>query len=217
MSNKIFISMSSTANTEQKEFVNAIINSLKTVDLSPRIIGENEWSHEQALRTIKKVMKECCGAVIIAFTRTKFPSGIEILKDENRKLTDISLPTTWNHIEASMAYTYDMPLLVIAENGLKPEGLIEEKYDWQVYWTELDPDIVTTERYRGILNSWKKAVVEFSQQKEKRNNEQISPEKMTIATLFKSMYPSQLWKLLVTMVAVLSAVATTFYKLGSGK
>lgn len=217
MNNKVFISMGSTANKEQREFVDAILNSLKTVELSPRIMNENEWSHEQPLRAIKNVMKECCGAVVIAFTRTNFPSGTEIRKDESRKLTNISLPTPWNHIEASMAYAYDMPLLVIAENGLKSEGLIEDGYDWRVCWTDLDPDIVTKEKFRGFLNSWKKAVEEFSQQKDKRINEQISLEKLTIATLCKSMNPSQLWKLLVTMIAILSAVATTSYKLGGGK
>jgi hypothetical protein len=165
MSNKVFISMGSTANTEQREFVEAILNSLKTWDLSPRIINENEWSYEQPLRGIKNVMKECCGAVIIAFTRTIFPSGTELRKDENRELTNINLPTPWNHIEASMAYTFDMPLLVIAENGLKSEGIIEQGYDWQVYWTDLDPSIVSTEKFRGFLNSWKKAVEVFSQQK----------------------------------------------------
>lgn len=213
MSNKVFISMGSMANTEQREFVDAILNSLKTMDLSPRIINENEWSHEQPLHAIRNVMKECCRAVIIAFTRTKFPSGTEIRKDENRKLTNISLPTPWNHIEASMAYTYDMPLLVIAENGLKSEGLIEEGYDWRVYWTELDPDIVMTEKYRGFLNSWKKAVEEFSQQKQKRINEQISVDKITMGTLFKLMSPRQLWGLLLAALAILSAV----YKLGGGK
>lgn len=214
---KVFVSKGNMANTKQREFVDAIRELLETVELSPRIMDENEWSHEQPLRGIRNVMKECCGAVVIAFTRTNFPSGIEVKEDKTEKLTNISLPTPWNHIEASMAYAYDMPLLVIAENGLKSEGLIEKGYDWQVYWTDLDPSIVKTEKFRGFLNSWKKAVEEFSHQKDKRINEQISLERLTIATLCKSMNTSQLWGLLVAVVTLLSFVATTFYKIGSGK
>ena len=217
MDHKVFISMGSTATTEQREFVDAVLSSLQTVELSPRIMNENEWSHEQPLRAIRKIMKDCCGAVIIAFTRTEFPSGIEIRKDKNRELTNISLPTPWNHIEASMAYAYDMPLLVISENGLKSEGLIEQGYDWRVYWTDLDPGIVATEKFRGFLNSWKKTVEEFSQQEHERINKQISPEKITIGTLFKSMSIPQLWKLLAAMLTVLSAVAAAAFKLGGGK
>lgn len=217
MSYKVFISKGNKANTEQREFVDAILNSLKTVELDPMIMEENKWDHEQPLRAIRKDMKECCGAVIIAFTRTKFPSGIEIRKDKTEKLTNISLPTPWNHIEASMAYAYEIPLLVIAENGLKSEGLIEDSYDWRVYWTDLDPNIVMTEKFKGFLNSWKKAVEEFSKQKHERINERVSPDKITISTLCKSMPILQLCELLVAMVTILSVVATASYTLGGLK
>jgi len=217
MAYKIFISMGSTATTEQREFVDAILSSLKTVELSPRIMNENEWSHEQPLKAIRNIMKECCGAVIIAFTRTKYPSGIEIRKDNNRELSNISLPTPWNHIEASIAYAYNMPLLVIAENGLKSEGLIEQGYDWRVYWTDLDPGIVTTEKFRGFLNSWKNAVEEFTKQQAESISNNVMPDKITIGTLLKSMSIPQLWKFLAALLTVLSAAAAAAFKIGGGK
>ena len=217
MAFKIFISMGSTATKEQRSFVDAILGSLKTVELSPRIMNENEWSYEQPLRAIRKTMKECCGAVIIAFTRTTFPSGVEIGKDKDKVLTNVSLPTPWNHIEASMAYAYKLPLLVIAENGLKSEGLIEQGYDWCVYWTDIDPGIVTTEKYRGFLNSWKKAVEVFAQQESETISKQLSPDNISISILLKSMSIPQLWKLFAAVIAALSAIAAAAFKLGGGK
>jgi hypothetical protein len=217
MALKIFISMGSTATKEQRAFVDAILSSLKTVELSPRIMNENEWSYEQPLRAIRKIMKECCGAVIIAFTRTTFPSGVEIRKDKDKVLTNVSLPTPWNHIEASMAYAYKLPLLVIAENGLKSEGLIEQGYDWRVYWTDLDPSIVTTEKYRGFLNSWKKAVEVFTQQESETISKQLSPDKISVGLFLKSMSIPQLWKLFAAVIAALSAIAAAAFKLGGGK
>jgi hypothetical protein len=139
MGNKVFISKGSAASNEQREFVDAVLDMLRMADLDPRIMNENEWSHEQPLKAIKKIIRECDGIVVIAFTRTKYEKGIEIRKDENRELSNITLPTPWNHIEAAIAYSFDLPLLVVAENGLKPEGLIENGYDWRVYWSNLSP------------------------------------------------------------------------------
>ena len=209
--------MGSTATAEQRDFVDAVLNSLKTQDLSPRIMNENEWSFEQPLKAIKKIMQECEGAVVIAFTRMKFHSGIETKKNMKEEISNIALPTPWNHIEASMAYAFGLPLLVIAENGLKSEGLIENGYDWQVYWTELDPNIVTTEKFVGFLGSWRKAVENFSQQKSQIVESSISVDKLSIGTLLKSMSIPQLWKMAAAIIVALSAVASIAFKLGGGK
>lgn len=155
---KVFISKGSAATNEQRAFIDAVLEMLDTVGLSPRIMGENEWSHEQPLKAIKKIIKECDGAVVIAFTRTQYEQGVEYKKDKNIPIKGINLPTTWNHIEASLAYSFELPLLVVAENGLKSEGLIEDGYDWRVYWTDLKPEVVKSESFKGFLQSWKKAV-----------------------------------------------------------
>ena len=39
-------------------------------------------------------------------------------------LSSIRLPTVWNQIEAAMAHMHEIPLLVIAERGLREEGLL---------------------------------------------------------------------------------------------
>lgn len=217
MEHKVFISMGSTATKEQREFVDAVLDMLKMTGLSPRIMNENEWSHEQPLNAIKKVMKECKGAVIIAFSRSKFKEGIEIRKDGNRDLNDISLPTPWNQIEASMAYSYDLPLLVVAEKGLKSEGLIEQGYDWRVYWTDINPSVVKSDSFKGFLGSWKNAVDEYEKQYTEHKVQSINPDKLTIGSLVKSMTIPQLWKMIAAVAALLSAITVGAYKLGGGK
>ena len=137
MTTKVFISKGSTTTVKQREFIDGVLESLEVSGLSPRIMYENEWSHEQPLVAIKKVIRECSGAVVIAFERTIIEKGVELKKDGKKKLQNIALTTPWNQIEAAMAYSFDLPLLVIAENGLKSEGLIEQGYDWNVYWTDL--------------------------------------------------------------------------------
>ncbi len=214
MNKKVFISKGSAATVEQRQFVDAILDTFKTIGLDPRIMNENEWSHEQPLKAINKIISECDGAVIIAFTRTAFAEGKEYKKDKTIELKDIFLPTTWNHIEGALAYSYNLPILVIAENGLKSEGLIEKGYDWTVYWTDLSVDTVKTESFRGFVTSWKNAV-------EKRSlletETKIDFEKMTLGKILKSLTISQLWKVITAIVTLLIAVATISYKIGGGK
>ena len=217
MENKVFISKGSEATTEQKEFVDAIVYMLKTVGLSPRIMNENEWSHEQPLKGIKKVISECNGAVIIAFTRTSFDNGVEIKKDFSNQLTKILLPTTWNHIEGAIAYSFNMPLLVIAENGLKVEGLIEDGYDWRVYWTNLTPEIIKTDSFHGFRLSWKTAVDQFSLSKKKNESDPFNPDKLPIGMIIRSLTISQIWQVGSAILAFLISISSIAYKLGAGK
>lgn len=217
MNRKVFISKGSAATTEQRQFVDAILDTLKTVGLDPRIMNENEWSHEQPLKAIRQIIAECDGIVIIAFTRTKFEKGQEIKKDKVIDLSDILLPTTWNHIEGALAYSFEIPILVIAENGLKSEGLIEKGYDWTVYWTDITPEISKTESFRGFVTSWKNAVEKHHLSKGEKVENKIDPEKLTIGNILKSMTIVQLWKLLTAIIGLLIAVATISYKIGGGK
>lgn len=211
---RVFISKGSAANNEQRQFVDAVLEMLEFAGLSPRIMGENEWSFEQPLRAIRKIMKECDGAVVIAFTRTKFKSGVEYKKDNVLKISDVSLPTTWNHIEASMAYAYGLPLLVVAENGLKPEGLIEDGYDWRVYWTDLNPEVVKSDSFKGFLHSWKAAVEEA---KRTSKNTEVDFSKISFAKLMSTLSLPQIWKVIGAILTVLTLVAGGAYSLGSGK
>ncbi len=103
MTPKVFISAGTVATPRQKEAIDIVFNALRNAGLSPRQMGVNEWSHDQPLRAIRKVISECDGIAVVAFSRITFPSGNERLKQGDKTLTDIGLPTVWNHIEAAMA------------------------------------------------------------------------------------------------------------------
>jgi len=216
MNKKVFISKGSAATFQQRQFVDAVLDTLKTIGLDPRIMNENEWSHEQPLKAINKIISECCGTVIIAFTRSAFIEGKEFRKDKVLQLNDIALPTTWNHIEGALAYSHNLPILVIAENGLKSEGLIEKGYDWTVYWTDLNIDSVKTDSFRGFLNSWKNAIENHNLTKPNKHHP-VDFEKITFGNLFNSLTISQIWKITTAIITLLIAVATFSYKIGGGK
>ena len=113
-----------------------------------------------------------------------------------------------------MAYSFDLPLLVIAENGLKSEGLIEQGYDWNVYWTDLTVEASKSDSFKGFLKSWKVSVENFNS---KPRTEIADLSKLSIGQLIKLMNVSQLWKVLAAIISLISAIAVLAFKTGGGK
>lgn len=164
----------------------------------------------------KKTIGECDGLLVIAYTRSEFEKGKELRDNKEKEINNIKLPTTWVHIEGAIAYTYKMPIWIIAENGLKSEGLIEKGYDWNVYWSSLDVEEVKSDKFRGYLQSWKSAMEERKIEKSIEDNE-IDLSKVGVGRLFSMISVPQLWKLVGILTAVLVFVASNSYKLGAGK
>jgi hypothetical protein len=148
-------------------------------------------------------MEQCCGTVVIALERTFFEQGIEKRGGDSEKhLANVTLPTPWNQIEAAMSYARGLPLLVIVEKGLKPEGLLERGYDWYVQEVDVDTAALNTTEFNGVLASWQKKVSAV------RNNEaarpkDVDPTKMTIGEIVGSMKPSHLWSVLIAIATVI--------------
>jgi len=55
------------------------------------------------------VMDRCDGALILALIRSEFD-----LQDGNR----LSMPSEYNHYEGALAIANDLPMLVVAEEGM---------------------------------------------------------------------------------------------------
>jgi hypothetical protein len=161
MAEKIFVSVGKNGTPEQEDFVHAIEDRLRAEGLIPCTVGRNTWTFGRPLEKVIELMSECTGAVIISLERTYFPDGIERRNHpvDEIKLQDVRLPTPFNQIEAAMAYVYGRPLLVIAEAGLREEGLLERGNDWYVQRIKPERSSLNTEEFNGVLASWKERVV----------------------------------------------------------
>lgn len=179
---------------------------------------KNEWSSEQPLRAIRRVIEECHGAVIVAFTRYEFSSGLERGKNNSEiPLGPTRFPTVWNQIEAALAYGRGLPLLVICENGLKDDGLLEGNYDWKVFWTEFKPGELRSDRFTGFVQSWKRLVDEHVELSRKSLSTDPDVTKLGLAKLLSLMTVPQLWGLIAAIVSLLGSIAAIAFKLGGGK
>ena len=218
---KVFISVGGAPTPKQAEASDSIFRSLELAGLSPRQMKKNEWSSEQPLRAIRKVMEECHGVVVIVFSRYTFPQGTERQKDgTDVPISDVHLPTVWNQIEAAMGYMRGVPLLLIAEHGIRKEGLLEQ-YDWQVYWTDFDREDIASEAFAGFLASWKRLVLDHADATANAA-EAIADDLSTmplskLVGLFGRLSAPQFWTLCSAIFAFLIAVATVSFSIGAEK
>lgn len=206
----IFVSVGSTCNQQQEDFVKAVEERLRSEGLVPQTVGRNTFSSDAPLKAVTELMDKCAGIMVIALERTYYPAGIEKRGSRSEKaLVNVRLPTPWNHIEAAMAYSRNLPIFAVVQEGLRSEGLLEPGYDWYVLSIPLDQSRLNSAQFNGILNSWKEKLNKPNQIRPAG----INAAEMTVAELLGSLRPLQLWSLIGTIVAVIGGAFTLGLKL----
>lgn len=90
------------------------ISKLKTMGVSPRTVGVTDYPSKSPLDEVVELMNMCKGAIVLGYPQLDIEVGI--LK--NKKVTNMRLATEWNHMEASLAFALNLPLLVIHHTGV---------------------------------------------------------------------------------------------------
>jgi hypothetical protein len=212
----IFVSVGTGLNQRQEAFVGAVEARLRTLGFNPCTIGRNTFSTEAPMSAIIELMDRCAGAVVIAVERYFFERGSERRgSDRECALGTASLPTSWNQIEAAMAYGRRLPLLVVVDEDLKCDGLLEKGNDWFVFVLPLEPAALNGAAFSGLLENWRAKVVKRSAQAEAKPAA-TSPalDQMSIAQLLGALKPAQLWASLVALAGVIAGAFALGAKLG---
>jgi hypothetical protein len=163
----IFLSVGRALSPEQEQFVAATESFLIAHDLTPRTVGRSDFAHQKPLKRVAEVLRECSGTIIVALERLHIAEGLEFRGAAQAvALTNVSLPTVWNQVEAAMAYTLGQPLLAIVETGLRNEGVLEEGYDWYVKWLNLNPDSLQEPEFLKTFDEWKSKVEKYQRGRE---------------------------------------------------
>jgi hypothetical protein len=142
---------------------------LKAHDLVPRTVGRTDFADRQPLKRVAEVMRLCSGTLVLALPRIHIRDGREVCEPPGAgRLTNVSLPTVWNQIEAAMAYSLGQPLLALVETGLRNEGVLEQGYDWCVKWVDLNPRSLAEPGFLEIFDAWKKDTVKYEAEQLRR-------------------------------------------------
>jgi hypothetical protein len=203
----VFVSVGATATEKQEIFVRAVEERLRSEGIIPHTVGRNTFSAVAPFEQVTELLNKCHGAVVIALERTYFPSGLEKRGGpKEAKLSEVRYPSPWNQIEAGMAFTRGLPLMVIVEEGLRSEGLLERGFEWYIQSVEPAASALATSEFNGVLSSWKQKVIQ-------RANSMVSVElkrdvqpleQLTLGDLFSRMKPSQLWSVLAALAALIA-------------
>ncbi len=156
------MSVGQTAVPRQQLFVDACEQLLIQNGFTPRTVGRTDFAQDKPLKLIGEVMAQCSGTIVIALERLHIQQGQELRGgDKESELKNCNIPTVWTQIEAAMAYTLGHPLLAIVESGLRPEGFLEEGYDWYIEWLDLDPNSLSAPHFVAAFEKWKQKVALF--------------------------------------------------------
>lgn len=126
----VFFSVGSPSTPAQEQFSERVRQFLAREGLTPLTPGQTHNLNLQPLKAVEECMRSCSGVVVLAFERIHVTRGVERRGGaQPRKVDGQNLPTVWNQVEGAMGYTRGLPLLVLAENGLRADALLENKYD----------------------------------------------------------------------------------------
>ena len=128
---------------------------------------------------------------------------------KEKPLSAVSLPTAWNQVEATMAYSRGLPLLVIVDERVRCDGLLEKGNDWYVQEVTIDPVSLNSPAFNGVLGSWRDRVERHRLARSEPEAAAAKPDiaTMSVGQLFAALKPPQLWG---ALVAVGGALAGAF-------
>jgi hypothetical protein len=83
--------------------------------LTPRTLGSSDYPSKAPLDEVIEIMDECEGAIVLGYPQISISQG-EVKGSEIE--TGLLLPTEWNHIEAALAYSKGIPIIMFHHKGV---------------------------------------------------------------------------------------------------
>ena len=208
MAIRLFVSVGSAYTEKQREFVDSVIEWLKSEGVEPMVLGKTVYPDKQPLKVIQETMSECDGTLVLAFERIFVSTGEEKRGGMvSTPLKEQIIPTVWNQIETAMAYGLSHPILVLAEDGARREGLLEDKFEWLVLPIRVEKATVETALFKETLRKWFARLRDFH---EKRVSDKhklevgIDPAKMPLVEVLRHLKANQLWACFVALTVMVS-------------
>jgi hypothetical protein len=137
----VFLSRPQPFTEEQGNFLERLSQYLFSRGLAGRTLGVTDYDTDAPLRAIRRLLIESNGLIALAFRRMHIERGTNNrgrTTDAPAPLDDVWLTSPWAHIEPAMAYQLGLPLLILREVGVRPDGMLEPGVAG-LYMPEFDP------------------------------------------------------------------------------
>lgn len=161
----VFISHPTPYNKRQESFLSLLVSLLREYDLCPVNLGQNDWNFRSPLQPIREIMNTCKAAIIVGLERNHGYIGYEKEgSKDSKELIHKYTTSPWIQIEAGMAYQANLPLLILKEKKLFPEGILDPnigeyyvfEFETEKACKNLPPEM------KKIIQSWINYVREIS-------------------------------------------------------
>lgn len=156
----VFVSRPTYIPDSQKDGIDNFLSLLDMMDLKPRTLGTTDYPSDAPLDEVLRMLDDCSGMIVLGIPQISIEKGS--LKDQPIDGV-LKLATEWNQIEAALAYSRKMPLLIIHDKGVSRgifdrgtlAGFIHEVDFSDAHWSDVAS-------IKGALKTWKSKVVEYS-------------------------------------------------------
>jgi hypothetical protein len=116
----IFLSCPTDLSTEQIQARNALTSELERLGLETHTLDRSDYPAENPLKEVLVIARRCSGGIILGFEQFQCVGGIwkRGTAGERTEASTVIFPTAWNHLEAGLLFSLDLPLLVFKEKGI---------------------------------------------------------------------------------------------------
>jgi hypothetical protein len=163
----VFLSYPKPCLKEQESFIDRLCTYLDTRGMAPRTLGVTDYDMDAPLKAVRRLMLESNGLITIALRRLFVEKGTEnygatLATAEGRSLDATWLTSPWAHIEPAMGYQMGLPILILREDGVRPDGMLEPGVAG-VYMPSFDPrgdleDYFASVEWSDLIWKWESRV-----------------------------------------------------------
>lgn len=162
----IFLSRPRPISQKQSEFLGKLSDQLASLGLYPKTLGMNEYGVDSPLSSVRMLMTESNGLLAVGLRRYKTDSLCHLKPDGTEEpAREQFLTSSWCQIEPAMAFQLGMPILILREKSVLPDGVFERGVTG-LYLPECDiegdvEDYLESAEWRALSNEFAARVRDY--------------------------------------------------------
>jgi hypothetical protein len=152
----VFVSKPNTMTPEQLLVWTQIKQALLGLGLRPRTVGDTDFPGHSPLVDVVALLRQCNGALVLGFSQLQATDALLYRgTPKERREPEVRLATAWNQMEASMAFSLGLPLLLVREDGVREEGMLDRgSLPLFIHSTDLSPAWAESQAFQEPLGYW---------------------------------------------------------------
>ena len=160
----IFLSRPNSLSCEQEKTIDEIEKLLISRGMAMRTIGTTDFPNVAPMLAVEQVMNECAGIIVLGFPQIHVLTGT--LKKDTKQQMNIKnkkIPTTWNHIETTIAFLLKIPMLIIRDENLDGGVFDVGTTGHFIHTLDLNSQVwIKEQKFLQPFNNWHTEVIEHN-------------------------------------------------------